>query len=88
MVSQPSRGLESHAACLDCSLKCDAEMGLGAAWGPGSSGDKWIDTAVPGGNEGQGLMPTLKALGGIYVPVHISAPCISSPTTSSIIGQV
>lgn len=40
VVSQPSRGLESHAVCLDCSLKCDAEMGLGAAWGPGSTGDK------------------------------------------------
>lgn len=64
-LSLPSRGLESPAACLACSLKCDAEMGLGAAWGPGSSGDKRTDAAVPGGNERRGLMPMLKALGGI-----------------------
>lgn len=46
------------------------------------------NAAIPGENEGDGLMPTLKALGGIYLLVHVSAPCISSPTTSSIIGQV
>lgn len=33
-------------------------------------------------------MPVLKALGGIYLPVHICAPHISSPTTSPMIGEV
>lgn len=54
VVSQPSRGWESLAACLDRSPRCDAEMGLSAAWGPGLSGDKQIDIVKPGENEGQG----------------------------------
>lgn len=58
--------MESLAACIDCSPKYDAEMGLSAAWGPELSGDKQIGIVIPRENEWQGLMPMLKALDGIW----------------------
>lgn len=52
-------------------------MGLGAALGPGASGDKHCS---PWENEGLGLVALLKALGGISLAVHTHAPHISSST--------